>query len=82
LFVFGGDYMLSLFLLRVVKVVRGVLLVVIYFDVYFDMWDIYFGVLYIYGIFFWWVLEEGLFDIDVCVHVGFWGLFYFVDDLC
>lgn len=75
----GGDYMVVFFLLCVVVVKYG-FVVVLYFDVYLDMWDIYFGVFIMYGIFFWCVSEEGLIDFMVSCYVGICGFLYFKQD--
>lgn len=58
----GGDYLIILVSFCVV-VKRYGLVVMIYFDFYIDIWDMYYDEKYWYGFFFICVYEEGLVDL-------------------
>lgn len=75
----GGDYLVILLIFCVLGCEW--LLGMVYFDVYFDINDCYFGDnFYIYGMLFCRVIEEGLFDLLCMVQIGICGLVYLLDD--
>jgi len=76
----GGDHTIALPLLRAVAGRHGPV-AVLHFDAHLDTWDTYFGAPYTHGTPFRRASEEGLIDLDHCVHVGIRGPLYSADDL-
>ena len=80
LLVLGGDHTIALPLLRAVKEVHGPVAVV-HFDAHLDTWDNYFGAPVTHGTPFRRASEEGLLDLEACMHVGIRGPLYSANDL-
>ena len=76
----GGDHTIALPLLRAMHAVHGPLAVV-HFDAHLDTWDTYFGAAYTHGTPFRRASEEGLLDLEACLHVGIRGPLYSARDL-
>lgn len=76
----GGDHTIALPLLRAAAKVHGPLAVV-HFDAHLDTWDTYFGAPITHGTPFRRASEEGLLDLDRCMHVGVRGPLYGPADL-
>lgn len=76
----GGDHTIAFPLLRAVHDRHGPVAVV-HFDAHLDTWDTYFGAPITHGTPFRRASEEGLLDLDACVHVGTRGPLYGPDDL-
>jgi agmatinase len=76
----GGDHTIALPLLRAVTERHGPVAVV-HFDAHLDTWDTYFGAPVTHGTPFRRASEEGLLDLEACVHVGTRGPLYGREDL-
>jgi agmatinase len=76
----GGDHTIALPLLRSVARDLGPV-AVLHFDAHLDTWDTYFGAPYTHGTPFRRASEEGLLDLDRCIHVGIRGPLYSGRDL-
>jgi agmatinase len=76
----GGDHTIALPLLRQLAKRHGPLAVV-HFDAHLDTWDTYFGVDTTHGTPFRRASEEGLLDMNACLHVGIRGPLYAPSDL-
>ena len=71
----GGDHTIALPLLRVAARRHGPV-AVLHFDAHLDTWDTYFGAPYTHGTPFRRAAEEGLLDLERCLHVGIRGPLY------
>ncbi len=76
----GGDHTIALPLLREMAAVHGPISVV-HFDAHLDTWDTYFGAPITHGTPFRRASEEGLLDLEGCMHVGIRGPLYGPQDL-
>jgi agmatinase len=76
----GGDHTIALPLLRDMARRHGPVAVV-HFDAHLDTWDTYFGAAYTHGTPFRRASEEGLLDLEACLHVGTRGSLYSGQDL-
>jgi agmatinase len=76
----GGDHTIALPLLRAMRAKHGPVSVV-HFDAHLDTWDTYFGAAYTHGTPFRRAFEEGLLDVEGCLHVGIRGPLYDRADL-
>jgi agmatinase len=76
----GGDHTIALPLLRAVHEQHGPVAVV-HFDAHLDTWDTYFSEPYTHGTPFRRASEEGLLDLEHCMHVGIRGPLYAAGDL-
>lgn len=76
----GGDHTIALPLLRSVARDHG-RIAVLHFDAHLDTWDTYFGAPYTHGTPFRRASEEGLLDLEHCMHVGIRGPLYSDQDL-
>jgi agmatinase len=76
----GGDHTLALPALRALSKQHGKL-AVLHFDAHLDTWDTYFGAPYTHGTPFRRASEEGLLDLERCMHVGTRGPLYSEQDL-
>lgn len=76
----GGDHTIALPMLRAVSSRFGPVAVV-HFDAHLDTWDTYFGARYTHGTPFRRASEEGLIDLQRCMHVGVRGSIYSSTDL-
>ncbi len=76
----GGDHTIALPLLREMAAVHGPVSVV-HFDAHLDTWDTYFGAPITHGTPFRRASEEGLLDLEGCMHVGIRGPLYGPQDL-
>ena len=76
----GGDHTIALPLLRAMAAEHGPVAVV-HFDAHLDTWDTYFGAAYTHGTPFRRASEEGLIDLEGCLHVGTRGPLYSTEDL-
>ncbi|PRY18567.1 agmatinase [Kineococcus rhizosphaerae] len=76
----GGDHTLALPALRALAKQHG-RLAVLHFDAHLDTWDTYFGAPYTHGTPFRRASEEGLLDLERCLHVGTRGPLYSEQDL-
>ncbi len=76
----GGDHTLALPVLRALAREHGPVAVV-HLDAHLDTWDTYFGAPYTHGTPFRRASEEGLLDLERCVHVGTRGPLYAASDL-
>jgi agmatinase len=76
----GGDDTIALPLLRAVGRDVGPV-AVLHFDAHLDTWDTYFGAPYTHGTPFRRASEEGLLDLERCLHVGTRGPLYASTDL-
>ncbi|WP_440709345.1 agmatinase [Herbiconiux sp. YIM B11900] len=76
----GGDHTIALPLLRAAAAQHGPI-AVIHFDAHLDTWDTYFGAPITHGTPFRRASEEGLLDLDACIHVGTRGPLYGRSDL-
>ena len=70
----GGDHTIALPLLRNVARQHGPV-AVLHFDAHLDTWDTYFGAPMTHGTPFRRASEEGLLDLEACLHVGTRGRF-------
>jgi agmatinase len=76
----GGDHTIALPLLRSVHREHGPI-AVLHFDAHLDTWDTYFGAPYTHGTPFRRASEEGLLDLERCMHMGIRGPLYSSQDL-
>ncbi|MFZ4117370.1 MAG: agmatinase [Rhodoluna sp.] len=76
----GGDHTIVLPILRSLYKKYGPI-TVIHFDAHLDTWDTYFGAPYTHGTPFRRAAEEGLLDLDSCMHIGIRGPLYSKQDL-
>ena len=76
----GGDHTIALPLLRSVHRDHGPI-AVLHFDAHLDTWDTYFGAPYTHGTPFRRASEEGLLDLERCLHMGIRGPLYTSQDL-
>ena len=76
----GGDHTIALPLIRNVAARYGPIAVV-HFDAHLDTWDTYFGAPITHGTPFRRAAEEGILDMQACVHVGTRGPLYGRRDL-
>ena len=76
----GGDHTLALPNLRSVHRTHGPI-AVLHFDAHLDTWDTYMGAPYTHGTPFRRASEEGLLDLERCLHVGIRGPLYGAEDL-
>ncbi|WP_166345841.1 agmatinase [Phytoactinopolyspora limicola] len=76
----GGDHTIALPLLRSMFRDHGPIAVV-HFDAHLDTWDTYFGAPYTHGTPFRRASEEGLLDLEHCLHIGIRGPLYSRQDL-
>ncbi|EGD56263.1 agmatinase [Gordonia neofelifaecis] len=76
----GGDHTIALPILRSLATDGGPVAVV-HFDAHLDTWDTYFGAPFTHGTPFRRAAEEGLLDLNRCVHVGTRGPLYSDHDL-
>ncbi len=76
----GGDHTIALPLLR--SLARDYeKIAVLHFDAHLDTWDTYFGAAYTHGTPFRRASEEGLLDLERCLHMGIRGPLYSGHDL-
>ena len=76
----GGDHTIALPLLRSLARKHGPIAVV-HFDAHLDTWDTYFGAPNTHGTPFRRAAEQGLLDLEACLHVGTRGPLYGAKDL-
>ena len=76
----GGDHTIALPLLRSLHRDHGPV-AVLHFDAHLDTWDTYFGAPYTHGTPFRRASEEGLLDLERCLHMGIRGPLYAATDL-
>ena len=76
----GGDHTVALPILRSLARDHGPL-AVLHFDAHLDTWDTYFGALYTHGTPFRRASEEGLLDLERCLHMGIRGPLFASTDL-
>lgn len=76
----GGDHTIALPLLRAAHSKHGPIAVV-HFDAHLDTWDTYFGAPYTHGTPFRRASEEGLLNLERCLHVGIRGPLYSKADI-
>ena len=76
----GGDHTIALPLLRSLARDHGKI-AVLHFDAHLDTWDTYFGAPYTHGTPFRRASEEGLLDLERCLHMGTRGPLYSGQDL-
>jgi agmatinase len=76
----GGDHTIALPLLRSLARDHGKI-AVLHFDAHLDTWDTYFGAPYTHGTPFRRASEEGLLDLERCLHMGTRGPLYSNQDL-
>jgi agmatinase len=76
----GGDHTIALPILRSVARDHGPV-AVLHFDAHLDTWDTYFGAPYTHGTPFRRASEEGLLDLERCLHIGTRGPLYSSHDL-
>jgi agmatinase len=76
----GGDHTIALPLLRSLHKDHGPI-AVLHFDAHLDTWDTYFGAPYTHGTPFRRASEEGLLDLERCLHMGIRGPLYAATDL-
>ena len=76
----GGDHTIALPLLRSLARDHGKI-AVLHFDAHLDTWDTYFGAPYTHGTPFRRASEEGLLDLERCLHMGTRGPLYSSQDL-
>lgn len=76
----GGDHTIALPMLRAAHRAHGPIAVV-HFDAHLDTWDTYFGAPYTHGTPFRRASEEGLLDLERCLHVGIRGPLYARSDI-
>jgi agmatinase len=77
---FGGDHTIALPILRSLARDYGPV-AVLHFDAHLDTWDTYFGAPYTHGTPFRRASEEGLLDLERCLHIGTRGPLYSNHDL-
>jgi len=71
----GGDHTIALPILRSLARDHGKI-AVLHFDAHLDTWDTYFGAPYTHGTPFRRASEEGLLDLQRCLHMGLRGPLY------
>lgn len=76
----GGDHTIAVPLLRSLHRDHGPI-AVLHFDAHLDTWDTYFGAPYTHGTPFRRASEEGLLDLERCLHMGIRGPLYSKADL-
>ena len=76
----GGDHTIALPILRSLARDYG-RVAVLHFDAHLDTWDTYFGAPYTHGTPFRRASEEGLLDLERCLHIGIRGPLYSNNDL-
>jgi len=76
----GGDHSITLPVLRALSRDHGKI-AVLHFDAHLDTWDTYFGEPYTHGTPFRRASEEGLLDLEHCLHMGIRGPLYAKTDL-
>jgi agmatinase len=76
----GGDHTIALPILRSLSRDHGPI-AVLHFDAHLDTWDTYFGAPYTHGTPFRRASEEGLLDLERCLHMGTRGPLYADTDL-
>lgn len=76
----GGDHTIALPILRSLARDHGPV-AVLHFDAHLDTWDTYFGAPYTHGTPFRRASEEGLLDLERCLHLGIRGPLYAKTDL-
>ena len=76
----GGDHTVALPILRSLARDHGPV-AVLHFDAHLDTWDTYFGAPYTHGTPFRRASEEGLLDLERCLHMGIRGPLYAKTDL-
>ncbi len=76
----GGDHTIALPILRSLARDHGPV-AVLHFDAHLDTWDTYFGAPYTHGTPFRRASEEGLLDLERCLHMGTRGPLYSSTDL-
>jgi hypothetical protein len=76
----GGNHTVALPILRLLARDHG-RIAVLHFDAHLDTWDTYFGALYTRGTPFRRASEEGLLDLQQCLHVGIRGPLFASTDL-
>jgi guanidinobutyrase / D-arginase len=76
----GGDHTIALPILRSLSRDHGPI-AVLHFDAHLDTWDTYFGAPYTHGTPFRRASEEGLLDLQRCLHMGIRGPLYADTDL-
>jgi agmatinase len=78
--VLGGDHTIALPVLRALHAQHGPLSV-LHFDAHLDTWNTYFGAPFVHGTPFRNASEEGLLDLESCLHVGIRGGLYGPSDM-
>lgn len=78
--ILGGDHTVALPSLRALHARHGPICV-IHFDAHLDTWDTYFGQPYLHGTPFRRASEEGLLDLEGCIHIGIRGGLYGASDM-
>ncbi|MFJ9567852.1 agmatinase [Streptomyces fuscichromogenes] len=78
--VLGGDHTIALPVLRALHAQHGPISV-LHFDAHLDTWDTYFNSPYLHGTPFRRASEEGLLDLEGCMHVGTRGGLYGPGDM-
>ena len=78
--ILGGDHTVALPVLRSLARDHGQV-AVLHFDAHLDTWDTYFGVPYTHGTPFRRASEEGLLDLERCLHIGIRGPLFADTDL-
>jgi agmatinase len=76
----GGDHTIAYPILKSLHAKHGPI-AVIHFDAHLDTWDTYFGAPLTHGTPFRRASEEGIIDLESCLHVGIRGPLYSTDDL-
>ena len=76
----GGDHTIAYPILKSLYAKHGPV-TVIHFDAHLDTWDTYFGAPLTHGTPFRRASEEGIIDLESCLHVGIRGPLYSTDDL-
>lgn len=76
----GGDHTIALPLLRAAHRAHGPV-AVLHFDAHLDTWDTYFGAPHTHGTPFRRASEEGLLDLERCLHAGIRGPLYAHSDI-
>ena len=76
----GGDHTIAYPILKSLHAKHGPI-TVIHFDAHLDTWDTYFGAPLTHGTPFRRASEEGMIDLESCLHVGIRGPLYSTDDL-
>ncbi len=77
---FGGDHTITLPILRSLARDHGPI-AVLHFDAHLDTWNTYFGAAYTHGTPFRRASEEGLLDLERCLHMGIRGPLFAKTDL-